>query len=146
MVAVAAMVMSVVASGACSLERSSSKVKYFTILGISNTGAYAFFLDKQHSYVEDRCLFPNYLLFSFFSTSLPQYNARIILLKTRAFWRYPLCHSSTGKRGLCSGRLQNTVTTMDADGGNARLTPHTRHSASFQRVRLMGDDPPSKPI
>jgi len=30
-----------------------------------------------------------------------------------------------------------------AAGGNAPLTPHTRHCASFQRVRLMGDDSPS---
>ena len=30
-------------------------------------------------------------LFSFISMSLPQYNARIVLLETRAFWRYPPC-------------------------------------------------------
>jgi len=40
-------------------------------------------------------LFPIYLLFSFISTSPPQDNARIVLLETRAFWRYPLCRSST---------------------------------------------------
>jgi hypothetical protein len=54
--------------------------------------------------------------FLFYLLSPPQYNARIILLETRAFWRYPLCRGSTGKSGLCSGTLQNTVTTMAADG------------------------------
>jgi hypothetical protein len=42
-------------------------------------------------------LFPIYLLFSFISTSLRRYNIRIVLLKTRAFWRNPLCRGSTGK-------------------------------------------------
>ena len=50
------------------------------------------------------------------------------------------------KSGSCSGRLAITVTTMAADGGNAPVTPHTRHCASFRHVRLMGNDPPSKRI
>jgi hypothetical protein len=39
-----------------------------------------------------------------------------------------------------------TITTMAVDGGNAPLTPHTRHCASFQSARLMCDNPPSKRI
>ena len=49
------------------------------------------------------------------------------MLETRAFWRYPLCRGSTRKSGSCSGTLQNTVTTMAADGGNA--LPNTPHEA-----------------
>ena len=66
----------------------------------------------------------------------------------RAFWRYPLCHGSTGKSGSCSGTLQNTVTvtTMSVEGRNAHLTPHTRHCASCWHVRLMGNDPLSNRI
>jgi len=80
--------------------------------------------------------------FPFISTSPPRYNTRIVLLQTRAFWRYPLCRGLTRKSGSCSGML----TTMVANGGNAPLTPHTRHFTSFRCVRLMGDDPPSKRI
>ena len=82
--------------------------------------------------------------FLFYLLSPPQYNARIVLLETRAFWRCPLCRGSTGKIGLCSGTLQNTVTIMAADGRNAHLTPHTRHCALCWCIRLMvqmGDDP-----
>ena len=68
--------------------------------------------------------------------------------KMRAFWRYPLCHGSTGKSGSCSGTLQNTVTvtTMSIEGRNAHLTPHTRHCALCWHVRLMGNDPLSNRI
>ena len=37
-----------------------------------------------------------------------QYNARIVLVETRAFRRYIICHGSIRKSGLCSGTLQNT--------------------------------------
>ena len=53
------------------------------------------------------------------------------LAQDKSFLAYPLCRGSTRKIGSCSGRLQNTVTTMAADGGNAPLMPHTRHCASF---------------
>jgi hypothetical protein len=50
------------------------------------------------------------------------------------------------KSGSCSGRLAITVTTMAADGGNAPLTPHTRHCAPRHRLCSMGNDPLIKRI
>jgi hypothetical protein len=37
--------------------------------------------------------------------------------------RFLAIPGSTGKIGSCSGKLQNTITTMAADGGNAETIP-----------------------
>jgi hypothetical protein len=48
--------------------------------------------------------------------------------------------------GTDHGDKEITPSQLADAGGNAPVTPHTRHCASFRRVRLMGDDPPGKRI
>ena len=90
----------------------------------------------------------SFLFYLYISASVQRKNR---LARDKSFLAIPTMPWFTGKSGLCSGglqntvttmaaaggnapltgRLQNTVTTMAAAGGNAPLTPHTRHCASF---------------
>ena len=84
----------------------------------------------------------SFLFYLYVSASVQRKNR---LARDKSFLAIPTMPWFTGRRWFVLQQV-NTVTTMAADGGNAPVTPHTRHCASFQRVRLMGDDPPSKRI
>ena len=82
-----------------------------------------------------------------YSMARHQYNVKIVLLETKAFQRYPICHGLTKKVVHAPARYKThtiTVTPMANSGRNGPLTPQMRPQAPQQCVIQMVDNPPSK--
>jgi hypothetical protein len=91
----------------------------------------------------------HFLCFSFNPTSRHQYNARIVLLETRAFQQYPICHGLIGKSGMCSGMLQNTHNHHHNYGQRQRKWPPNapNEASSPATTRCMdGRQPPKQAV
>ena len=79
-------------------------------------------------------MFPIYLLFSFISKSRSQYNARIVLLETRAFWRCPVWCGSTGKKWFV---LRHATKHTQRPSHNDRRRRKWPHNAPHEALRLV---------
>ena len=86
-------------------------------------------------------------LFSFISTSWHQYNLRINLLETRAFWRYSICHGSTRSKWFVLRKATNTHNNCHNHGCCRRKWPPNNSneaSSLTMTCQMDGQQPPEQ--